>query len=289
MQNNNILTEIEKSIRDNEFKNKDELNNYLNYLVESGALREYQETEWIKKFLDLYDELYPETEQSLNIENYKGVSLEDKQFIVSTQDDRILKTNEEIDKIDEEFKKTQNELLATNKGETVTADEVFEHMADNQKEELSLIPLTEINKIDNVKIETLQKIKFFINNKYVNPYDYQIDISNDIFYNITTKEMFEVRKNEETNEYAIYKGGEVVYKENNQEELTMENEEITNNEAIEKDEEKQLYERKDDVKRRILAPPKHFPNNKAFSNISFLVLNIITFILLITMIFFLNK
>ena len=287
MENNNLLIDIERKIRNDEFKNKEELNNYLKKLLDAGLFEQYQENLQIKKLLDLYDSLHSYSSQPLNMENYKGVSLEEKQFIVSTQDDRVLKTTESYQKIDEEFKNNQNELIASNKGETVTADEVFERMANTQKEELSLVPLTQIHTISDIKIETLQKIKFFINSQYVNPYDFQIDLSNGVFYNVTTKEMFEVRKNEETNQYAIYKGGEIVYRENNQ---TEENQ-VTNNmePSYESEEDKQLYERKDNVKRRVLTPPKNYPSNMAFSKMSFLILNIISFMVIITMIIFLNK
>ena len=44
------------------------------------------------------------------MENYKGVSLENKQFIVSTQDYRILKSVESSPKMDEEFKEVEHDV-----------------------------------------------------------------------------------------------------------------------------------------------------------------------------------
>ena len=41
-----------------------------------------------------------------------------------------------------------------------------------------------LEKRDNINKETLNKIKFFINNSYTNPSSYKVDIEHDIFYNI---------------------------------------------------------------------------------------------------------
>lgn len=279
--NNEFVIQIESQIRNNVFKNKEELMHYLTSLMKRELISQEED---VKKLLNLYDSMHVH-EQPLNMDDYKGANLGEQNFIISTKEDRILKTNESAREMDEEFKKTQNEMLVTNKVGIVNADDVFKKMADTEKEELNLISLTEALSIDNVSLETLQKIRYFINNKYINPYEYKIDITTNIFYNVNTKEVFEVRKNEEKNEYELYKGGEVIYRENEQEEVQEQELEYQS------EEEKQLYENKEkeNVKKRVLVPPKNYPNNRAFSKMSFLILNIITFITLITMIYLLNK
>ena len=72
-----------------------------------------------------------------------------------------------------------------------------------------------------INIELLHKIRYFVSNKYINPYSYKIDLENGIFYNTETSEVLEVRKDEVTNKYQIYKGSEVVYGEEHLDELEL--------------------------------------------------------------------
>lgn len=287
---NKLMIDIESQIRNKEFKSKDELTLYLKNAINNGRINQTE----IIKYLDLYDSIYI-NDQPLNMENYKGSTLDEQNFIISTETDQILKTNESAKEINKEFKELQNEMIADNKGDITTADDVFEKMVETKKEELNLIPLIEIFEMQNIEIEKLQKIKYFLNNQYINPYDYKIDLNSNIFYNVVTKEMFEVRKNEQTNEYEIYKGSEIVYKENEVEEEQEQEIEYKSAEEYEQEleyqneEEKQLYESRKNVKKRVLVPPRRNPNNYAFSKMSFIIINIITFITLITMMIFLNK
>lgn len=287
--NNEFIIQIENQIRNDQFKSKEDLSQYLTMLTESGQPNQEVEKEQIKKFLDLYDSMHS-NDQTLNLEQYKGANLGEQNYIISMKDDKILKTNEQTEKMNEEFSKLQNEITANNKSGMVNADDVFQKMAETQKEELNLISLTEAISMDNIDLEILQKIRYFINNKYINPYEYKIDLESGLFYSIVTKEIFEVRKNEETNEYELYKGGEIVYNQKEQEE--------TNEQELEyqTEEEKELYENrtnKEDlkyVKKRVLTKQTDYPNNRAaFSKMSFLIVSIITFVTLITMIIILNK
>ena len=144
---------------------------------------------------------------------------------------------------------------------------------NNQKEELSLISLSEAITKDNLDIELLQKIRFFVSNKYINPYSYKIDIESGIFYNIETLEVLEVRMDDTTNKYQIYKG-------------------IYGDELVESDEEEMLYEdkTKNKPKIRVLRPPSmNDYNNAAFSKMNFLLLVISMFAASIIFINILNK
>lgn len=86
------------------------------------------------ELLGKYDELNQTTDMPLNMENYKGVGLENKNLIVSTEQERILKTLESKDDLNKEFKQVQNQIVANNQDARTNADVIFNHMADNQKE-----------------------------------------------------------------------------------------------------------------------------------------------------------
>lgn len=221
------------------------------------------------------------------MENYKGVGLEEQSFIISTQTDQILKTMEGHEDISKEFKEVQNEIIANSNDAKTNADTIYNHMANNQKEEINLISLYEVFTKNNIDIEILRKIKFFISNKYINPYSYKVDITNGIFYNVETSEILEVRKNPNTNEYQIYKGSEIVYGDSYQNE---EQQEKTDDLIRDTNEEEQLHENRNKPKTRVLRYPQsnHY-GNAAFSKIDFLLLNIIIFGTIITFIALLDK
>lgn len=279
-----IYTDIENQIRNNQFSSKEALNQYLINLRRKGILISENQKE-IQELLALYDSLNVSAEIPLDMEKYKSVELEEQNLIISTEDDKVLKTQESTETITDEFKSIQNTITANNHDGLVNADTVFNHMANNQKEELSLIPISEVFTHDDIDIEILKKIRFFLGNKYINPYDFRIDIQTGIFYNHETNEALEVRINKDTNQYEIYRGNELLYG-SIQEEYTQ-----TPLES-EKEEEKEIYDTLNQPKKRVLRPPS--PNDQrynraAFTSVSFLVINIITFALLITMIVLLNK
>lgn len=139
----------------------------------------------------------------------------------------------------------------------------FNHISNNQKEEVTLIPISDVLSHNDISIETLEKIQFFINNKYVNPYDYRVNIETGVFYNINNGEPLEIKKNPNTNQYEIYI-------ENEQSQLDIKRQE------------------KNKSKVRVLRPPVN-NNRAAFTRISLLVINIIAFAILITTILIINK
>ena len=147
-----------------------------------------------------------------------------------------------------------------------------------------MVELREITK-DNLDIELLRKIKFFVSNKYINPYSYKIDLENGIFYNAETTEVLEVRKDEATNKYQIYKGSEIVYGD----ELEESNEMELNSDIPE---EEMSYEDKSKYKpkTRVLRPPSmNNYHNAAFSKMNFLLLVISMFTASIVFVNILNK
>ena len=155
-------------------------------------------------------------------------------------------------------------------------------MKENRKEKLTLLSINEFLQTDDIDSEVLRKIRFFINNEYINPYSYKVDINTGLFYNQETKEMFEVRKNPQTGNYEIYKGSEVEYsKASENEEHSNEslegNNDFEENEDI--DEKQMLYKPK---VRRLIKPTNL--NNAAFVKSSFIVIGICIFSIILAII-----
>lgn len=289
MENNNyqtILLGLEQQIRNNNFTSKEELNNYIIYLKNNLISSEVLSNEKVLELLNLYDSIHQTDTAELDMRNYKGFSLNDQNFIISTQTDTVLKTNSS--NINKEFKQVQNEITSSKtKDELANSDIVFAEMKENRKEELTLLSINEVLQRDDIDSEVLRKIRFFINNEYINPYSYKVDINTGLFYNQETKEMFEVRKNPQTGNYEIYKGSEVEYsKTNKTEEHSNESLEGNNNlenEDQEKtkdmDEQQMLYKPK---VRRLIKPTNL--NNAAFVKSSFIVIGICIFSVILAII-----
>lgn len=289
MENNNyqtILLGLEQQIRNNNFKSKEELNNYIIYLKNNLISSEVLSNEKVLELLNLYDSIHQTDTAELDMRNYKGSSLNDQNFIISTQTDTVLKTNSS--NINKEFKQVQNEITSSKtKDELANSDIVFAEMKENRKEELTLLSINEVLQRDDIDSEVLRKIRFFINNEYINPYSYKVDINTGLFYNQETKEMFEVRKNPQTGNYEIYKGSEVEYSKTNKTEKhsneSLEGNNNLENEDQEKtkdmDEQQMLYKPK---VRRLIKPTNL--NNAAFVKSSFIVIGICIFSVILAII-----
>ncbi len=251
----NLLHQLEERIKNNQFKSKEELVDYINKLKGEGIPSSILTEAKITEYLELYDSINVKDMNNLDLSNYAGSKLENQNVIVSKQDDILLKTANTPDQLPEEFKKNQNELTAMNEDGLSNADEVFGYMRDYKKEEMPLITIDEAINRDNIDSETLSKIKYFITNKYVNPYSYRINLENGVFYNMETEDVLEVRKNPETGEYNIYKSGQKVYGD------TPEDEEAEKKKDT-KEEEMTYEKQKENIKVKRLIKPDL--NNNAF-------------------------
>lgn len=283
-----IIRSLEYQIRNNQFSSKEALMNHLIDLKNKGVSQETLTNEKIQEFLNLYDSLNKKEEMPLDMQKHSSVGLENQDLIVSKETDQVLKTLEGTSSFADEFRQIQNEITASSPDGLANANAVFEHMANHQKEEITLISVIDAISRDDIDSEMLNKIRFFITNKYVNPYSFQVNIENGIFYNIETDEVYEVRINQNTNQYEIHRGNELVYGSNAKQSLEEADEPQLESD---KDQEEMAYEsrlHKPKVRARILEKPRYY-DNAAFTNVSFLVINIITFALLITMILLLNK
>lgn len=263
VQERKVVDELEAKIRNGYFKTKDELfeemvnirNNGMVQILHNGKMRE---------LLDLFDQLKAAEELPLDTNQYQHVSAEHKELIISNQEDRVLTTLEGDKSLKEEFANTQNEILANSNDGQTNAAEVFANMADYKKEEPKFISLLEASSHEEIDLEVLKKISFLISKKQINVHSFRINIETGMFYNIDTHEIFEVRKNENTHEYALYVNNEQQYQP-----LQEHEEEITRD---------QEGQNKNKPKVRVRTLPA--ANMHGFTKISFLIINIITFIAL---------
>ena len=283
-----IILNMEENIRNGRFDSKENLVKYINELKEKNIPTYILTNEKITEFLNLYDELSSKSNFKLDIQNYKGASLDDQNFIISTEDDKVVKTSNSSEELVEEFKKTQNQMTAKGDDGLANADMVFDNMRKYKKEELSLMSLSEAIEKDNVSFEFLNKIKFFVSNEYVNPYSYKVDVNNGIFYNVETNEVLEVRKNELGN-YEIYKGGERQFKQfDDGNSIGNEFSSDENNEEKVKDtnEDTITYDKKNVKVRRLIKPVN---NNHAFIKSSLIVIFIFVGSILLSLLMLLIK
>ena len=203
-----VIKEIENRIKSNSFNSKEELVNYLNSLRQNNQIDINLLNERYMSLLKLYDDTMTPSD-SLNISNYKDASLEDKNFIVSSNDGRVLESNSNTP-LKEEFESVQNEMAVNGENGIANADQVFNYMEKYKKTEASLMPLSNLN-INIIDADMLEKIKFFISNNRNNIFDYKVDISRGLFINVNTNDIYEVRKNPETGQFEIFKGGSAMY------------------------------------------------------------------------------
>ncbi len=203
-----VIKEIENRIKSNSFNSKEELVNYLNSLRQNNQIDINLLNERYMSLLKLYDDTMTASD-SLNISNYKDASLEDKNFIVSSNDGRVLESNSNTP-LKEEFESVQNEMAVNGENGIANADQVFNYMEKYKKTEASLMPLSNLN-INIIDADMLEKIKFFISNNRNNIFDYKVDISRGLFINVNTNDIYEVRKNPETGQFEIFKGGSAMY------------------------------------------------------------------------------
>ena len=286
----NVIADLEKKVRAGEFKDKEELSRYITNLKNNGVPSSVLTGEKTTEILALYDTLNPEKHDALDLNNYKGVKLDEKNVIVSTQDSAVLKTDRASSEMPQEFKEAQNELTAMGNDGLANADETFKHMREHKKEELNLIPIDEAINKDNIDKEVLSKIKFFITNEHIDYHAYHVDPEYGVFYDLEKEEVLEVRINEATGKYEIYRGGEKVYGDNQQTEVP---EGDSADPALEsdKEEEQKAYERKGPV--RVLRKPEEEQGNNlgnsAFVQSSLLFIICIAISLLLAVFLIIHK
>ena len=158
----------------------------------------------MRELLDLYDMLHQKANSPIDTQNFSSVSIENNNLIISKETGRVLLTQKDSSSFEEEFKQAQNELSIQSQSGMVNANMAFEHMA-NKKVEMELITLDEALLRDDITLENLNKIRFFVVSGYVNPNQIRIDMSKGVFYDIETSDIYEIKYNPDTKEYEIYK------------------------------------------------------------------------------------
>lgn len=161
MENNNyqtLLSVLYQQIRNNNFKSKEELNNYIIYLKNNLIPSEVLSNEKVLELLNLYDSIHQNDNTKLDMRNYKASSLSNQNFIISTKTDTVLKTNSSNEDLNKEFQKIQNEITSSQtQNELANSDIVFAEMKKNRKEELTLLSINEILQRDDIDSEVLKK------------------------------------------------------------------------------------------------------------------------------------
>ncbi len=295
-----VIKEIENRIKSNSFKSKEELVNYLNSLRQNNQIDINLLNERYMSLLKLYDDTMTASD-SLNISNYKDASLEDKNFIVSSNDGRVLESNSNTP-LKEEFESVQNEMAVNGENGIANADQVFNYMEKYKKTEASLMPLSNLN-INIIDADMLEKIKFFISNNRNNIFDYKVDISRGLFINVNTNDIYEVRKNPETGQFEIFKGGSAMYlstpemdPNGNDVEIVNEIPEMTdeeletyiNNNHLSQAQIDALYERQSRVRQAKQTKVKKLVRvrNNALDNAAFAKLSLLSIIIVISSVLF---
>lgn len=280
-----IVTNIEQAIQNQKFSSKEKLIEYLLEIQKKEILKDKTKLE---KLLNLYDNLYSKTNSSLDMSQYESVSTENKDLIVSKNEERVLNTTKGASQYANEFHSVQNSIIASNSHGQVNSNDVFDHMAKYQKEELNLISIEDAISKNNIEIEILNKIKFFITNINIDIQIFKVDITTGIFYNKETDEIYEVRKNNITNQFEIYKGSNRLHNSNetNTESETA-NQTLTEVDPAYETDGNELNKPKTRVKK--LDNPLQNRNNAAFANFGFIIINILSFVFLTAMIILLNK
>ena len=295
-----VIKEIENRIRSNSFNSKEELVNYLNSLRQNNQIDINLLNNSYMSLLKLYDDTRNASD-SLNISNYKGVALGDRDFIVSSNNGRVLESNSD-ETLKEEFESVQNEMAVSGENGIANADQVFNYMEKYKKTEASLMPLSNLN-IDIIDVDMLDKIKFFVSNNRSNIFDYKVDISSGLFINVNTNDIYEVRKNPETGKFEIYKGGTVMYqstpeinqdgneieKVNDLPEMTDEElETYINNNRLSQAQIEALYERQKQVRQQKQTKIKKLVRvrDNSLDNAAFAKLSILSIIIVISSVLF---
>ena len=220
-----LLKAIENAAKDNTFANKEE---FYSYIQKQQIPEDILTKERITELLNIYDENHKITSEDVDLSNYKSINLEGDNhkstYIADKDNDKVIKFEGTNSEVPDEFRNVQNKI--SNGSNLADSNQVFEYMRNHEKVEVSLVPIYEISKDNVTDNEILNKIRFFVqNNTLDTSFPYEVNPETGVIYNTTTDEMYEVRKNEQTGQYEIIKGGSVVYEETSQSNVSEETDE----------------------------------------------------------------
>ena len=87
-----FLLDLERRINNNFFKSKSDLITYIEKIRKNPGIDMDLFNKRVEELLLIYDKNH-ESELPLDMENYKDVKMQDSNYIVSSDDDKVLKTN----------------------------------------------------------------------------------------------------------------------------------------------------------------------------------------------------
>ena len=280
-----VIANLEEAAKTDRFASKDDFNKYIEQMKKNGNLEITEEEK--KKLLETYDENHKSEEAGLDMTNYQGTRIEEQNYVIAKDTDTVLKTDASSKEIPDEFKKNQNTLAAANsQDELANAQTVFNEMKNKIHEEVTLAPIYEMVERQDASQELLDKIRFFITNRKINPFGYKVS-KDGVFYNSEKDEMLEVKKNPKTGKFEIIKGSQVVYSEDEQTETYSEEEERSEDKGYTPEEvEKEGIEnqkKNDNPKVRRLIPEKQRQDQAAFVKSGVLIITFISVVILLSM------
>ena len=205
--------------------NKDDLLRFINeigksinsaqvitYVQDNHLLFDYQVySNGVKKILEEYDRTH---EAQINSSDYKQMQVDNTNYVVSKEGNALEQdASKNMGDLAQDFKNKQNEMVGAKTDDSlVNADETFNIMK-SEMEESNFMPLTKVD-VSKVSQDLIMKINFLIKNANVNYNEFQVDIKRGIFMNTKENELYEVRKDPQTNQYKLYKGQQAVYTNN---------------------------------------------------------------------------
>lgn len=220
---NYLLRLVDVEARKN--NSKDDLLKFINQLnssINSDEVIKYVEdnhlkfdyrvySDGIKKILEEFDRSH---EAQINSSDYKQMQVDNTNYIVA-KDGTVLEQNstKNMGDLAQDFKNKQNEMFGAKTDDSlVNADQAFDVMKA-EMEESNFMPL---NKVDVNKIpqELIMKINFLIKNPGINYNDFQVDIKRGTFINTKNNELYDVRRDPQTNQFKLYKSQQAVYTQN---------------------------------------------------------------------------
>ncbi|MBQ3420523.1 MAG: hypothetical protein IJH34_02400 [Romboutsia sp.] len=192
----------------------DQLNRSINnsdvikYIQDNNLIFDYQMySARVKNLLEEFDKNH---EAQINSSDYKQMQVDNKNYIVSNEG-KVLEqdASKNMGELSQEFKSKQNEMVGAKTGDSLNnAKEVYGIM-EKEKLESKFIPLSKVD-VNNVPQELIMKVNFMIKNPNINYNDFQVDVERGTFINTKDNELYDVRRDVNTNQFQLFKANQAV-------------------------------------------------------------------------------
>lgn len=192
----------------------DQLNRSINnsdvikYIQDNNLIFDYQMySARVKNLLEEFDKNH---EAQINSSDYKQMQVDNKNYIVSNEG-KVLEqdASKNMGELSQEFKSKQNEMVGSKSEDSLNnAKEVYGIM-EKEKLESKFIPLSKVD-VNNVPQELIMKVNFMIKNPNINYNDFQVDVERGTFINTKDNELYDVRRDVNTNQFQLFKANQAV-------------------------------------------------------------------------------